>query len=51
MCIICKRRLWFVEKKIATLTKDELKTWAQLDDNEEIGDPEEINEQQDNRPK
>nr|XP_012142079.1 PREDICTED: protein lap4 isoform X4 [Megachile rotundata] len=37
------------EKKIATLTRDELKSWAQLDENEGLEDLEETLEDQDNR--
>ncbi|XP_076672832.1 scribble planar cell polarity protein isoform X4 [Andrena cerasifolii] len=37
------------EKKIATLTRDELKSWAQLDENEGLEDLEESLEDQDNR--
>ncbi|XP_054003546.1 protein lap4 isoform X2 [Hylaeus anthracinus] len=37
------------EKKIATLTRDELKSWAQLDENEGLEDMEETLEDQDNR--
>ncbi|KAG7213448.1 hypothetical protein KM043_002721 [Ampulex compressa] len=37
------------EKKIATLTRDELKSWAQLDENECLEDLEETPENQDNR--
>ncbi|KZC08986.1 Protein lap4, partial [Dufourea novaeangliae] len=37
------------EKKIATLTRDELKCWAQLDENEGLEDLEEALEDQDNR--
>lgn len=39
----------FSEKKIATLTRDELKSWAQLDENEGLEDLEETLEDQDNR--
>lgn len=38
-----------LEKKIATLTRDELKSWAQLDENEGLEDLEETLEDQDNR--
>ncbi|XP_076239702.1 scribble planar cell polarity protein isoform X3 [Calliopsis andreniformis] len=37
------------EKKIATLTRDELKSWAQLDENEGLEDLEDTPENQDNR--
>ncbi|XP_076374425.1 scribble planar cell polarity protein isoform X5 [Megalopta genalis] len=37
------------EKKIATLTRDELKSWAQLDENEGLEDLEETLEDRDNR--
>ncbi|KAK9307226.1 hypothetical protein QLX08_002389 [Tetragonisca angustula] len=37
------------ERKIATLTRDELKSWAQLDENEGLEDLEETLEDQDNR--
>ncbi|CAL7934178.1 unnamed protein product [Xylocopa violacea] len=37
------------EKKIATLTRDELKSWAQLDENEGLEDLEETIEDRDNR--
>ncbi|XP_076296969.1 protein lap4-like isoform X3 [Lasioglossum baleicum] len=37
------------EKKIATLTRDELKSWAQLDENEGLEDLEESLEDRDNR--
>ncbi|XP_066594462.1 protein lap4 [Prorops nasuta] len=37
------------EKKIATLTRDELKSWAQLDENEGYEDLDESLEDQDNR--
>lgn len=39
----------YSEKKIATLTRDELKSWAQLDENEGLEDLEETLEDQDNR--
>ncbi|KAK2586085.1 hypothetical protein KPH14_008372 [Odynerus spinipes] len=38
------------EKKIATLTRDELKSWAQLDENEGFEDLEETVDQDDRRP-
>lgn len=40
------------ERKIATLTRDELKSWAQIDEMEGIDESEDIMEEQDNkRPK
>lgn len=42
----------FIEKKIATLTRDELKSWAQLDENEGLEDLDLTMDNQDNgRPK
>ncbi|XP_016840695.1 protein lap4 isoform X9 [Nasonia vitripennis] len=38
------------EKKIATLTRDELKSWAQMDENEGLDDEEPIEEQDNRRP-
>ncbi|XP_035717796.1 protein lap4-like isoform X4 [Vespa mandarinia] len=38
------------EKKIATLTRDELKSWAQLDENEGLEDLEDTIDQDDRRP-
>lgn len=39
------------EKKIATLTRDELKSWAQMDENEGLDDEDAIEEQDHRRPK
>ncbi|XP_039314899.1 protein lap4 isoform X3 [Solenopsis invicta] len=38
------------EKKIATLTRDELKSWAQLDENEGLEDLDTIDDQDNRRP-
>ncbi|KYN00224.1 Protein lap4 [Cyphomyrmex costatus] len=38
------------EKKIATLTRDELKSWAQLDDNEGLEDFDTMDDQDNGRP-
>ncbi|XP_046436475.1 protein lap4-like isoform X2 [Neodiprion fabricii] len=37
------------ERKIATLTRDELKSWAQIDENEVLEEPEDMMEEQDDR--
>lgn len=37
------------ERKIATLTRDELKSWAQIDENEGMEEIEDMMEEQDNR--
>lgn len=37
------------ERKIATLTRDELKSWAQIDEMEGLEESEDIVEEQDNR--
>ena len=37
------------EKKIATLTRDELKSWAQIDENEGLDDDEPADHDQDHR--
>ncbi|XP_018372032.1 PREDICTED: protein lap4 isoform X4 [Trachymyrmex cornetzi] len=39
------------EKKIATLTRDELKSWAQLDENEGLEDFDTMDDQDNGRPK
>lgn len=41
----------FIEKKIATLTRDELKSWAQLDENEGLEDLDTMDDQDNRRPK
>lgn len=41
----------FIEKKIATLTRDELKSWAQLDENEGLEDLDTMEDQDNGRPK
>lgn len=41
----------FIEKKIATLTRDELKSWAQLDENEGLEDFDTMDDQDNGRPK
>lgn len=41
----------FIEKKIATLTRDELKSWAQFDENEGLEDLDITDEQSNGRPK
>lgn len=42
----------FIEKKIATLTRDELKSWAQLDENEGLEDLDlTMDDQNNGRPK
>ncbi|XP_023245294.1 protein lap4 [Copidosoma floridanum] len=38
------------EKKIATLTRDELKSWAQIDENEGLEDDDHVEEQDSRRP-
>lgn len=47
------KNLVFIEKKIATLTRDELKSWAQLDENEGLEDLDimDDNDQDNGRPK
>lgn len=40
-----------IEKKIATLTRDELKSWAQLDENEGLEDLDTMEDQDNGRPK
>ncbi|XP_046742127.1 protein lap4 isoform X6 [Diprion similis] len=37
------------ERKIATLTRDELKSWAQIDENEALEEPEDMMEEQEDR--
>ena len=39
------------EKKIATLTRDELKSWAQIDENEGLDDDDPTEDQDNRRPK
>lgn len=39
------------EKKIATLTRDELKSWAQIDENEGLEDEDQVVDQDSRRPK
>lgn len=39
------------ERKIATLTRDEFKSWAQIDDMEGLEESEEIIEHDNRRPK
>lgn len=44
--------MFFIEKKIATLTRDELKSWAQLDENEGLEDLDlRMDDQNNGRPK
>lgn len=40
---------FFAEKKIATLTRDELKSWAQIDELEGMDESEDALEDSDNR--
>lgn len=39
------------ERKIATLTRDELKSWAQIDEHEGLEDDDNVEDQDSRRPK